>query len=229
MAKKPDGASDEIQALERAIEHHNARYWDDAAPEISDTEYDDLVRKLKALAPKSKVLESMGPSRLFGAPFRHKAAMLSLDKCYSDEELADWTSSFESEIIAMPKFDGIACSLHYEGGTLRVAATRGDGVTGDNITANVLELADVPKTIDEKGPLEVRGEIDMKLSVFAKFKEEGMANPRNLTAGAIKQKDREKSASYRLSFAGRYRETEQPVKKTDRRIKNILLTLKIIF
>ena len=192
----------EIAALEQEIRRHNQLYWDDDKPQISDYEYDQLVLRLKAAKPDSAVLNALGPGRLFGAEFKHKSSMLSLDKCYSDEELASWTESFEGNVLAMPKFDGIACSLHYdEGGTLAVAATRGDGVTGDNITANVLQIADVPAKIAFDRPVEIRGEIYMRLSVFAKYKAEGMANPRNLTAGAVKQKDRQKAASYQLSFA----------------------------
>lgn len=192
----------EIAALEQEIRRHNQLYWDDDQPQISDYDYDQLVLRLKATKPDSSVLNELGPGRLFGAEFKHKSAMLSLDKCYSDEELAAWTADFEGDVLAMPKFDGIACSLHYdEAGKLVVAATRGDGVTGDNITANVLQIEDVPARIKFDRPVEVRGEIYMRLSIFAKYKAEGMANPRNLTAGAVKQKDRQKSASYRLSFA----------------------------
>ncbi len=192
----------EIADLEAKIRHHNQLYWDNNAPEISDYDYDALVRRLRELAPDSPVLEAMGPSRAaLGTPFRHREAMLSLDKCYSPEELADWTASFEGEVVGTPKFDGIACSLHYdEKGHLKVAATRGDGQVGDDVTQNALRIKDIPRRIGE-GPREVRGEIYMRLSVFAKFKEEGMANPRNLTAGAVKLKDAEKSAAYNLSFA----------------------------
>ncbi|WP_394839086.1 NAD-dependent DNA ligase LigA [Pendulispora rubella] len=192
----------EIESLEGAIRHHNHLYWDQAAPEISDVEYDKLVRRLKDLAPDSPVLSEMGPSkRVLGEEFRHKEPMLSLDKCYEPAELEQWAASFEGRVVAMPKFDGIACALHYEGGRLRVAATRGDGSVGDDITVNVLEIKDVPAKIPTKETIEVRGEIYMRLSVFAKFKAAGMANPRNLTAGAIKQKDKAKSAAYELSFA----------------------------
>lgn len=192
-----------IAELEEQIRHHNALYWKKNAPEISDYDYDKLVRQLKELAPSSPVLDEMGDSAnaAFGKPFKHKEAMLSLDKCYEVEELAEWAKSFEGKAVAMPKYDGIACSLHYDAtGKLRVAATRGDGVTGDDITANVLYIKDVPSKIATDKPLEIRGEIYMRLSVFEKFKAEGMANPRNLTAGAVKQKDSAKSASYNLSF-----------------------------
>ena len=123
------------------------------------------------------------------------------------EDLAEWATTFEGSVVVTPKFDGIACSLHYDdAGKLAIAATRGDGVVGDDITANALRIADIPHRLRSaarpKVELEVRGEIYMRLSVFERFKAEGMSNPRNLTAGAIKQKDPDKSAAYKLSFAG---------------------------
>ncbi|MBL8739824.1 MAG: NAD-dependent DNA ligase LigA, partial [Myxococcales bacterium] len=145
-----------------------------------------------------------------GSSFTHAEAMLSLDKCYEPQELADWATTFEGTSVAMPKFDGIACSLHYDDkGRLVRAVTRGDGKVGDDITANAVHIKDIPKKTKAKPSsmptsgrtLEVRGEIYMSLSVFARYKAEGMANPRNLTAGAIKQKDPKKSAAYTLSFA----------------------------
>ena len=193
----------EIAELETAIRHHNALYWDRQKPEISDYDYDKLVLRLKALAPESAVLSEMGAKApTLGAAFKHAELMLSLDKCYEADELAQWAKSFEGEVVAMPKYDGIACSLHYDDhGRLRVAATRGDGQTGDDITANARGIKDIPVKIPSKRPLEIRGEVYMRLSVFARYKAEGMANPRNLAAGAIKQKDAAKSAAYGLSFA----------------------------
>lgn len=193
----------EIAELEASIRHHNALYWDEHKPEISDYEYDKLVVRLQALAPDSKVLEEMGakaPS--LGAAVRHAEPMLSLDKCYEGDDLVAWAKTFQGKVVAMPKYDGIACSLHYdEKGRLRVAATRGDGQTGEDVTANVRRIKDIPTKIATSIPLEIRGEIYMRLSVFAKYKAEGMANPRNLTAGAVKLKDAAKSAAYGLSFA----------------------------
>jgi DNA ligase (NAD+) len=207
-----------IAKLEAEIRRHNGLYWDAHAPEISDYEYDALVERLKRLAPDSPVLSEMGPSaRLsgaserLGAEFRHKERMLSLDKCYAPEDLASWAKSFEGDVVVTPKFDGIACSLHYDGaGQLVVAATRGDGEVGDDITVNALEIGDIPKRLTPEGAmlrdgpakaLEVRGEIYMRLSVFRRYQAEGKSNPRNLTAGAIKQKDAKKSGAYELSFA----------------------------
>lgn len=197
-----------VAQLENEIKHHNKRYWDDNAPEISDYDYDRLVNRLKAIAPSSPVLDDLGASKPKhtdlavgdAPPVRHKARMLSLDKCYSNEELLKWTNDFAGKVVMSPKFDGSACSLHYdENGELVLAATRGDGEVGENITANVRTIKDIPQKIKERG-WEVRGEVYMRLSVFEKYKEE-FANPRNLAAGALKHKDSKRSAAYGLSFA----------------------------
>ena len=149
----------------------------------------------------------MGPAESdinrFGTAVKHKRPMLSLDKCYGDDELREWTKSFSGDVVVSPKFDGLAASLWYnEQGALTLATTRGDGLAGDDITVNVRSISDLPQQIDAwKGrEIEIRGEIFMKLSVFAGFKDR-FSNPRNLTAGAIKQKDVKKSAAYGLSFA----------------------------
>jgi len=196
----------DVPALEALLRHHNHLYWDKHAPEISDADYDRLSRRLRELAPSSQILLEMGPSGApadrYGAPVRHKRPMLSLDKCYGDDELREWTATFTGDVVVSPKFDGLACSLWYnEQGDLYLGATRGDGVEGDDITANARSVTDIPHRIDlGKREIEVRGEVFMRLSVFAGFKDK-FANPRNLTAGAIKQKDPKKSAAYRLSFA----------------------------
>ncbi len=193
-----------VPELEKLVEHHNRLYWDRNAPEISDEAYDRLVRRLRAVAPDSAVLEAMGPSSTAGdtgASITHAHRMLSLDKCYTDEELAHWAESFEGNVVGSPKFDGVACSLHYNShGDLTLAATRGDGVAGENITLTARQIHDVPKRIEARG-IEVRGEVFMRLSVFKRFKDQGFSNPRNLAAGAIKMKSAEKSAAYGLSFA----------------------------
>jgi DNA ligase (NAD+) len=203
MKSLPDLNKLSVAELADLVKYHNQRYWDQNDPEISDYDYDKLVEKLKSVAPDHAVLSHMGPTEsTFGAEVKHKHPMLSLDKCYSDADLDKWSQSFTGDAVAMPKFDGIACSLHYnDKGQLTLAATRGDGVTGDDITVNAREIKDIPRKIKGSHAVEVRGEIFMKLSVFAKFKAEGMANPRNLAAGAIKQKDPKKSAAYGLSFA----------------------------
>lgn len=196
----------DVTALEALVRHHNHLYWDRHTPEISDTDYDRLVRRLQEVAPNSQVLQELGPSDApgdrYGTPVRHKRPMLSLDKCYGDDELREWTGTFTGDVVVSPKFDGLACSLWYnEQGELFLGATRGDGIEGDDITANTRTIADIPLKVSlGVRELEVRGEVFMKLSVFENFKKE-FSNPRNLTAGAIKQKDPKKCAAYRLSFA----------------------------
>jgi DNA ligase (NAD+) len=189
------------EELETQIRHHNRLYWEQNAPEISDYDYDRLVVRLRQIAPESPVLDDLGDSsERLGEPVQHQRPMLSLDKCYSEPELNDWAEKISGEFLVMPKFDGIACSLRYdEQGRLTLAATRGSGVVGDDVTVNARTIKDVPSKISE-GNVEVRGEVYMKLSVFERFKEQ-FSNPRNLTAGAMKQKDVKKSASYGLSFA----------------------------
>lgn len=204
-----------VEQLEREVRHHNHLYWDLAQPEISDYDYDRLVRQLSQRAPDSPALHEMGPSLVgrYGEPVEHLTPMLSLDKCYDGQELSSWASKFEGQVVATPKMDGIACSLRYdERGWLSLAATRGDGLVGDDVTANVHTIADVPRKLEAPG-LEVRGEVYMRLSVFEQFGEQ-FSNPRNLTAGAIKSKEPERCAKYQLSFAafdvlGSDRDTER--------------------
>jgi DNA ligase (NAD+) len=211
----------EIERLESEIRRHNKLYFEKNKPEISDSEFDRLVEKLKKLKPDSPVLSeipSEGTAREF-KKVRHTSEMLSLDKCYNDDDLFDWASKFpaptkplpqgnlgliytpEAHVIVMPKIDGLATELRYdEKGNLKFAVTRGDGVTGDDITANAKMIVDIPHKIP-RGPVEIRGEIYMRLSVFKKYKEE-FANPRNLAAGGVKQKDPRKTKEYALSFFG---------------------------
>lgn len=192
-----DWSADE---LEREIRRHNTLYWEANAPEISDYDYDRLVERLQQLAPDAAVLEDLGERvETLGAPVEHDRPMLSLDKCYGEIDLDNWAAKIEGDFVVMPKLDGIACSVRYDAqGRLRVAATRGTGLVGDDVTANVRGIRDVPETLG-KGNIEVRGEVFMRLSVFERYKDR-FANPRNLTAGAMKQKDAQKSAEYGLSF-----------------------------
>jgi DNA ligase (NAD+) len=191
----------DVAQMEQEIQRHNRLYWDFDQPEISDEDYDRLVRALTRLAPESPVLQHMGPSLVgrFGAQVRHDTPMLSLDKCYDDDTLQAWLDKFTGEVVGMPKMDGVAASLRYDDqGRLAVAATRGDGFAGDDITANAHTIRDIPRRVAQ-GPLEVRGEIFMRLSVFASF-DQAFSNPRNLTAGAIKSKEPDRCRRYRLSF-----------------------------
>ncbi len=191
-----------VQQLEDELRRHNHLYWDLNQPEISDVDYDRLVRRLQAIAPDSPVLQQMGPSAegRLGESVTHASPMLSLDKCYNDEDLLSWAAKFEGDVVVTPKMDGIAASLRYDAaGRLSVAATRGSGIEGDDITVNVRTIKGVPHEVDTGG-VEVRGEIYMRLSVFSHLSDK-YANPRNLAAGAIKQKDSARCRDYNLSFA----------------------------
>lgn len=187
--------------LEREIRRHNRLYWEEQRPEISDYDYDRLVVRLRQVAPDSPVLEELGErEERLGEPVQHQRPMLSLDKCYSGAEAEEWAAKIGGDFVVMPKLDGIACSLRYdERGSLVLAATRGTGFVGDDVTVNARAIRDIPPQLSQPN-VEVRGEVFMRLSVFAGFKDR-FSNPRNLTAGAMKQKDAKKSASYGLSFA----------------------------
>ena len=207
-------------ALEVLIRRANREYWDQDNATLPDTLYDLLVERLRRLDPGAAVLAEMGPSRpadepaltaeeairlppdqRFGATVRHQRPMLSLDKCYGETDLNAWAAKISGEFVVMPKMDGIACSLRYDRkGALVLAATRGSGGEGEDITANVLRVRDIPGQIASGGvEVEVRGELYMRLSNFAAYKGE-YSNPRNLTAGSVKQKDPAKSRAEHLSF-----------------------------
>ena len=187
--------------LEELVQRHNKLYWDEAEPEIDDPTYDKLVEALRVAKPKSKVLASLGESR-FGSDVKHERPMLSLDKCYDDDTLLKWAAGIKHGFLMTPKIDGLACSVRYDkAGRLKVAATRGDGKVGDDITRNIRGVKDVPADLGKKGAdVEVRGEVYMRLSRFNAHYKGDKANPRNLAAGAIKTKDPAESAAYGLSF-----------------------------
>lgn len=197
-------ASMTAEELEREIERHDRLYWEENRPEISDELYDRLVNRLRELRPDSPVLTRVGGGRFadrFGAEVVHSAPMLSLDKCYSEEELQKWAAKFEGDVVESPKIDGNAVSIVYgDGGALTRAATRGDGLRGEDITQNILHVAGVPARV-ARGPIEVRGEVYLPLSVFrARFKDE-FANPRNLAAGALRLKEVGAVGRYGMRFA----------------------------
>jgi DNA ligase (NAD+) len=202
-----------IQALRKSIQHHNDLYYDHAAPEISDFEFDALLRELADLEKSHpEAANGESPTQRVGgrpleefSPATHIVPMQSLDNTYSAEELRDFIQRVRKlaegrdvTFTIEPKVDGVAISLLYENGRLVRAATRGDGVTGDDVTQNVLTISNVPHTLHDHPPsrIEVRGEIYLPKSVFAQLNaerdEEGLpafANPRNAAAGSIKQLD----------------------------------------
>lgn len=222
MAKPPSSMPDlspleaaaRVATLRREIEEHNRRYYQEAAPTISDQEYDRLYRDLLDLETAFPELASAdSPTRhVGGAPLeaftqiRHQVPMLSLDNTYSETEVAAFFARLEKLLpgasigtVIEPKVDGVAISLLYEDGVLRYAATRGDGTTGDDVTQNVQTILGVPHRLNSllvPRRLEVRGEIYLPKARFAALNEERtaageapFANPRNAAAGSLKQLD----------------------------------------
>ena len=191
--------------LASEIAHHNARYFEHDEPEISDTDFDALVRELRALVeahpeiddPALPIHRPGGSASATFAPVRHVVPMLSLDNAFSRDELFAWGERLDRIIVgttfvAEPKMDGLAISLLYRDGTLEIGATRGDGVTGEDVTANVATISGLPKQL--RGPslpavLEVRGEIYMPTTSFEELNRRQaaaearlFANPRNAAA-----------------------------------------------
>ena len=212
MSKKVTGAARRAEALRQEIDHHSYRYHVLDDPEIADAEYDALMAELLALEdaePSLVVPDSptqrvgAAPSSLF-APVQHLTPMTSLDNCFSLEELLAWGTRTEKNIgsvegyVTELKMDGVAVNLVYREGRLDTGATRGDGRTGEDITANLKTIASIPLRLRGKPPsvLEVRGEVYMPLKDFAevnrKLEEQGQrlfSNPRNAAAGSLRQKD----------------------------------------
>jgi DNA ligase (NAD+) len=219
----PDPAA-RAEELREAIEYHDRRYHELDDPEISDAEYDEMVRALREVeelhpelvtpsSPTQKVGAS--PSALF-APVQHRTRMMSLDNAFSFDELVAWGRRMERYIsgdvdyACELKIDGVAISLVYEQGRYVQAATRGDGAVGEDVTENVRTVEVVPERLRVRRPpdlLEVRGEIYMPIAAFqelnARQEEAGgrlFANPRNSAAGSLRQKDPKVTASRELSF-----------------------------
>lgn len=203
-----------LSQLRELIHHHNYRYHVLDEPELADAEYDALFDELLALeAAHPELVTADSPSQRVGsAPLsqfvsvRHERPMLSLDKCTTPEELADWLqrcrNRLPDEVIGLacePKIDGVAVALIYEQGVLTLAATRGDGQSGEDITANVRTIGAVPlklSSTDIPARMEVRGEIYMPLAEFERFNETArrsgaktLVNPRNGAAGSLRQLD----------------------------------------
>jgi DNA ligase (NAD+) len=207
-------AQQRIEQLRSEIERHNRLYYIDAKPEIGDRDYDALLHELEALEKQHpEYASTTSPTqRVGGAPLdgfvnvRHAVPMMSLSNTYSKEELAEFDRRIRKLIpeetfdyILEPKIDGVAISLRYENGELVRALTRGDGTTGDDVTANVRTIHSIPLRLSDMMPpavLEVRGEIYMDTAGFAKLNEtrqeaglEPFANPRNACAGSLKLLD----------------------------------------
>ncbi len=213
MAQEEHEAVKRVAQLRQEIDDHNRRYYEEAAPAISDREYDKLLRELSDLEQSFPQLAAADSptQRVGGKPLKafaqitHRVPMLSLDNTYSEDEVKDFYRRMERllpnqkiPVVIEPKVDGVAVSLLYEKGQLRYAATRGDGSVGDDITQNIATIRSVPRRLEGNGPdvLEVRGEAYLDKSGFAKLNAERnkaglpeFANPRNAAAGSLKQLD----------------------------------------
>jgi DNA ligase (NAD+) len=215
----------EHQALAQEIAGHDLRYHQQDAPVISDAAYDRLRQRLAALETLHPQLVASVSTAVGAKPaekftqVRHRVPMLSLNNVFSDQDVADFIermkrflgaeSHTELALVAEPKIDGLSCSLRYEQGELVVAATRGDGEQGEDVTANVRTIADIPHRLSGPVPdvLEVRGEIYMRkddfLTLNQRQEEAGkpaFANPRNAAAGSLRQLDSSITAARPLRF-----------------------------
>ncbi|MCX7598099.1 MAG: NAD-dependent DNA ligase LigA, partial [Armatimonadetes bacterium] len=230
MAKLPlDQARRRAEELRREIHYHNYRYYVLDSPVISDAEYDELMAELREIeAQYPELVTPDSPTQRVGAPPRdelppatHRLPMLSLDTVFEEAEVANWvrmvretTGRDRIAFVAEPKFDGLAVELVYENGVLTLAATRGDGYTGEDVTPNVKTIHQVPLRLLEAAAvppvprlLEVRGEVYMKIADFEALNRERekagealFANPRNAAAGSLRQLDPNITASRPLSI-----------------------------
>ncbi|MBO9630110.1 MAG: NAD-dependent DNA ligase LigA [Shinella sp.] len=222
-----DEAAAELAFLAAEIARNDELYHGQDAPEISDADYDALKRRNEEIEARFPALvRDDSPSRRVGsaplatfAPITHSRPMLSLDNTFSDEDVRDFVASVyrflgrlpddSIAFTAEPKIDGLSMSIRYENGRLVTAATRGDGTTGENVTANVQTIAEIPNRLPAGVPevVEVRGEVYMAKSDFLALNEKMAAegkqtyvNPRNTAAGSLRQLDASVTASRKLRF-----------------------------
>ncbi|PNP99470.1 MULTISPECIES: NAD-dependent DNA ligase LigA [Sphingobium] len=226
-------AANRLMRLAREIARHNRLYHDQDEPEIADADYDALVRENNALeAAFPHLIRSDSPNAQVGAAptsalrkVQHAVRMMSLDNGFADEDIAEFIARVRRflalpedapvALTAEPKIDGLSCSLRYEKGELVLAATRGDGTTGEDVTANVRTIPDIPQRLTGQAVpdlFEVRGEVYMAKADFVALnarlaaeaddpeKARQFANPRNAAAGSLRQKDAAVTASRPLRF-----------------------------
>jgi DNA ligase (NAD+) len=219
-------AANRLMRLAKEIAHHDKLYHDQDAPEISDAEYDALVRENRELEERfPQLVRADSPSKRLGAApstglakVTHARPMLSLENAFAEEEVADFVGRVKrflnlpaDAFVAMtaePKIDGLSCSLRYERGELVLAATRGDGTVGEDVTANARTIGNIPQRIpNAPDMLEARGEVYMSKADFEALNERQeaaggkvFANPRNAAAGSLRQKDPGITAARPLHF-----------------------------
>lgn len=217
----------EHMRLSLELEAHDKRYYQDDAPSVTDAEYDALRQRHKAIEKRfPEFVTSDSPSQKVGAApsgrfkkVRHAVPMLSLDNAFAEQDVLDFVGRIERflklsddkiDFSAEPKIDGLSMSLRYEGGELVTAATRGDGAEGEDVTANIRTLEDVPQKLKGRNVpdiCEIRGEVYMTKKAFLALNERQkaagdtiFANPRNSAAGSLRQKDPTITASRPLGF-----------------------------
>ena len=217
----------EHMRLALELEGHDKRYYQDDAPSVTDAEYDALRQRYNAIEARfPEFVTSDSPSQKVGAApsgrfkkVRHAVPMLSLDNAFAEQDVLDFVGRIERflklsddkiDFSAEPKIDGLSMSLRYEGGELVTAATRGDGAEGEDVTANIRTLEDVPQKLKGRNVpdiCEVRGEVYMTKKAFLALNERQkaaddtiFANPRNSAAGSLRQKDPTITASRPLGF-----------------------------
>mgnify|MGYP001405946054 CR=1 FL=1 len=240
----PASAATELTALAAEIAHHDRLYHGQDAPEISDADYDRLVTRNRAIeAAFPLLIRSDSPSRRVGTDLRaqgqlgkirHARPMLSLSNGFSDDDIEDFVTRVRkflslsdadtAQFVAESKIDGLSLSLRYEDGMLVQAATRGDGAEGEDVTANVMQIASLPKQLSGSPPaiFEVRGEMYMDRHDFLELntaqEKDGkkiFANPRNAAAGSLRQKNANITGKRNLQFfAYSMGETSVPVAET---------------
>src|SRR6201987_2622942 len=220
-------ARTELMRLTLELEAHDKRYYQEEAPSVTDAEYDALRQRFNAIEKRfPEFVSAESPSQKVGAApsgrfkkGRHSVPMLSLDNAFAEEDVRDFVGRIvrflkldddKVDFSAEPKIDGLSMSLRYEGGELVTAATRGDGAEGEDVTANIRTLEDVPKKLKGRNVpdvCEVRGEVYMTKKAFLALNERQkaagdtiFANPRNSAAGSLRQKDPAITASRPLGF-----------------------------
>lgn len=214
MSKSLTKISREIEKLKEEIRHHDYLYYVVNQPEISDFEYDKLLKKLadleeeypKLITPDSPTQRVSGKVSPTFSPVKHAVPMLSLDNTYSEEESMEWLKRAQKslnkkdiELVLEPKIDGVGINLTYENGILAIGATRGDGETGEDVTPNIKSIRSIPlRLMSSKPPsfFEIRGEVYIDKKDFNELNkkitssdEQPFANPRNAAAGSLRQKN----------------------------------------
>ena len=223
-ASDAEALASRIERLRDAIRQHDYRYYVLSQPEVSDAEYDHLLRALHTLEAQAPHLVTPdSPTQRVGGipdqafrPVRHASPLRSLDNAFNEDELRAWHERVmkgiggqQATFTVEPKIDGVSLALTYEDGRFVRAATRGDGATGEDVTANAKTIAAIPLRLQGRPPrrLEVRGEVYMLVAHFqrhndaaARRGEEIFANPRNAAAGSLRQKDPRVTAARPLRF-----------------------------